>query len=658
MHQPDYRDDSGFLKMPWVFLHSIKDYYDMPWLLSLYPSLKATFNLTPTLMEQIKIYEKYGYKKDNFLISWIKETKELNEKERISLIKICKSTQFDTMVVPFERYKELYHKEEYSDDELNDLEVLFMLSWCGNYLRKNNSIVQELILKQRGYSLEDKERLLKSLINFIPKILPFYRMILEKKQISISTTPLNHPILPLLLNMKNAKISNPKTVLPKKYMSLRDDAYKQVDLAIEMYKKIFKKEPTGFWPAEGAVDEESLRLYRQKGIKWVATDEAILFKSINKEDEELKYKRYAFDGVFIGFRDHAISDKIGFHYRYKKHDEAVSDFMSEIKSKKDDANIVVIVDGENAWEFYKNNGYDFFIKLYEELSKDEHIKTKTFDEISSLKSENLKKLHPGSWIYGNFNTWAGHSEKNRAWELIYQTKRDINGCKVDEKKRALIDKHFLASECSDWFWWYGEDHFSDFLEDFDTLFRSHLSAIYRICDLKVPTAVLLPIRESREIKFSSIKPKFNITVEVDGKESSFFEWLGSGMIDESRVFSTMDGARGVMKKLYYGEDENYFYIRFDGDVRRFLKEYKKIKLHFKKLKYMAEIPVQKSFKSNTLQMMINKIVEIRLDKKIYKNKKKIDLKIEFEDKFGNSEYLPIFGDIELCSDDYEKNWFV
>ncbi len=658
MHQPDYRDKEGFLQMPWVFLHSIKDYYDMPWLLSLYPSLRATFNITPTLIKQIKIYEKEGYKRDRFLLSWIKDVSKLDRSERAFILKICKSAQFDTMVAPFKRYVELYHLDNYNDIQLRDMEVLFMLSWCGSFLRRDSRVVKRLIKKCRDYSCEDKRELLGELLGFIHKILPFYSSLLEKGQISLSTTPLNHPILPLLLDMKNAKISNPKTVLPKGYISLKDDALDQVDRAIELYKEVFGKNPTGFWPAEGAVDEESLRIYKSRGLKWVATDEAILFKSLGKDKKVLKYKRYVFEDIFIGFRDHYLSDKIGFHYRFIDSTEAVDDFISYVNDTEKDSNIFVIVDGENAWEFYKNNGYDFFIKLYDELSKNRLIKTKTFDEISSLKSENLKKLHPGSWIYGTFDTWVGHSEKNRAWELIYQTKKDINGCKIDENKRALIDEHFLASECSDWFWWYGDDHFSDFSEDFDTLFRSHLIDIYKLCSIKPPLDMYVPISRNKEAKLSFTEPKSYIKVKIDGKKSSFFEWLGSGMVDERRTFSTMDGAKGVIDRLFYGEDEEYIYLRLDGDIKRLLKEYETIKIHLKEQQKIISIPIKRIYEDTFIKISINNIVEIGLDKNFYSHKKDIILQLELIGKDKNSEYIPMFRDIKICKEEYLKNWFI
>jgi len=659
MHQPDYQDKSGILQMPWVFLHSIKDYYEMPWLLSKFLTLRATFNITSTLIKQIKIYEKYGYQKDKFLILWMKNTNSISKEEKKYLIKICKSAQYNTMVKKIYRFEQLYNISEYNENELRDLEVVFILSWCGNYLRENNAVVQKMMQKGRDFTQEDKKELLNSLISFIPKILPFYKKLLKNKQISVSTTPYNHPILPLLFDMENAKLSNPNTVLPKEYFSLKDDAAKQIDLAIEQYEEIFEEKPSGLWPSEGGVDEKSLDFYKSRNIKWVATDEAILYKSLKENDNNLKYKLYDFNDVFIAFRDHFLSDLIGFTYRYKDAKDATDDFIEKIEAIQEESNIFVILDGENAWEFYQNNAKDFFINLYNRLIKDKNIQTKTMDEINKNKKEKLQNLAPGSWIYGDFNTWVGHDEKNRAWELLYQTKRDFKRCKIKDKEiLKQIDEHFLAVECSDWFWWYGEDHFSDFLNEFDILFKAHLINIYKLCNMPIPSILMIPIQKERKVKLSLVEPKCNISVKIDGKKSSFYEWLGCGMVDENRIFSTMDSDRGVVKKLYYGENRKYLFLRLDGNIKKMLNDFLEFKIHLKELKKIVVIPVKSEFKNKLINTSIKDFVEIRIDKKICQKIKKINLQIELVDKNNNSEFVPIFGDIQICGNEYEKNWFI
>ncbi len=647
MHQPYYLDKDGLLGMPWVFLHAIKDYYDMPWLVSKYPTLKATFNITPPLIKQLKIYEEFGCKKDRFLLNWIKKPNELHPKDKESLLKICKSAS-PAMIENFDRLKELYAKKELNDKEIVDLEVLFLLCWCGNYLRESSAVIKSLIEKREDFNKNDKIALLDELTAFIPSILPFYKKLAVSKQIALSTTPLNHPILPLLINMKNAKISNPKTTLPKESLSLKDDAVIQVKEAIKLYRETFSLTPVGFWPAEGAVDEESIEIYRQNGIKWIATDEAILLKSLETQKKELIYKEYSFSDIFIAFRDHLLSDKIGFHYRYLDADEASSDFMAYLENLDEDAFVSIIVDGENAWEFYRNNGYDFFISLYEKVSNSKNIKTVTLNEASRNKTVTLDKIHPGSWIYGTFDTWVGNEEKNRAWELLFQAKREI---KSKDKK---IKELFLLCECSDWFWWYGDDHYSDFLDEFDKLFRSNLASVYKLAGKNIPANLLVPILKKRELKTVSIKPQAYITPKIDGKESSFYEWLGAGKIDESSLLSTMDGLDTTIKKVYFCEDKNFVYLKLDGDMDKLLKNFKELEILCKQNSKSYTLPLKREHKKGGIGYKIDELLEISIDKKLCKNQ----IRVKLAGKRGvANELVPISADI-IFEDSYDENWFI
>ncbi|HHH18903.1 MAG TPA: glycoside hydrolase, partial [Campylobacterales bacterium] len=428
MHQPDYRDSQGVMMMPWVFLHAIKDYYEMPWLLSQHSGLKATFNITAPLIEQINLYRD-PLKHDHFLSLWAKHPSELSSEEKAWFLKICKSTQYETMIKPIAELERLYHLEVMRDAELIDFQVLFLLTWCGNYLRQNDPLIQSLFAQGKGFASSDKAKLLQNLCDFTQEILPFYAQLQAQGVISLATTPYNHPILPLLLDMENAKEANPHTALPDNPMPLREDAIAQVERSIALYQETFGREPTGFWPAEGAVDEASIAIYQERGIRWIATDEAILFRSLGSDNRAQLYRPYRFDGMTIGFRDHGLSDLIGFNYRFKSGEEASRHFMQTVEPiarEQEEATLFIILDGENAWEFFEDNAYDFFTTLYATLSQTPWCKSVTMDEVAGLERYGrLSRVAPGSWIHGNFDTWSGHSEKNRAWELIFQTRRDV-----------------------------------------------------------------------------------------------------------------------------------------------------------------------------------------------------------------------------------------
>lgn len=664
MHQPDYRDDKGVMTMPWVFLHAIKDYYEMPWLLSRYPGLKATFNITSTLIEQINLYDE-PLKNDYFLSLWERHPSDLKPQERAWLIKTCKSTQYETMIRPMANLDRLYHKEELSDDELIDFELLFMLAWCGNALRSENSLVKSLMKKEEGFGQSDKSKLLTILCDFIGTILPFYAQLHKEGVISLSTTPYSHPILPLLLDVENAKHANIHTVLPDNPISLKEDAVLQVERAIALYEKTFSSRPSGFWPAEGAVDEQSVALYKDQGIRWIATDEAILFRSIEETTRASLYNPYRYKGMTIGFRDHELSDLIGFTYRFKAAHEATEHFMhnlERISKTQKEPTLFVILDGENAWEFFENNAYDFFTSIYARLSKTSWCTTVSMDEVSEMKNQReLKTLAPGSWIYGDFSTWSGHPEKNRAWEFIYQTRRDVDNYSAEIPLEAAekIRSHFLAAECSDWFWWYGDDHVTEFAFEFDALFREHLLSVYRLLEMQPPSDLFEPIISHKSSVSFLLKPYASISPHIDGKVSSFFKWLGSGCVDEEKLYSTMERERGPVKKIYYGHDEEKVYLAFEGEISSFEEEDLQLHITLEETGSQLSFSLQRPFMDKKSQLAIGERVELALSHSHFKGHNTLHLRFEIVQGKRIIQTMPGYGSLFVDLDEtYANNWFV
>jgi len=672
MHQPDYRDGSGIMQMPWVFLHAIKDYYDMPWMMARYSGLTATYNITPPLIEQINLYTEDISSNDKFFGLWIKHPSGLNEIDRQWMIKMCKSAPYDTMVAPIEPYRYLYHLEEYSDDELCDMEVWFILAWCGVYLRTNNSVVGELLANRGRFNCEQKLNLLDTLSEFISTIFPYYTKLQKDGVISLSTTPLNHPILPLLIDMENAKIANQATDLPEHPLSLEADAKLQISKAQELFRETFGHDAIGFWPAEGAVDERSVMLYKEAGLKWIATDEAILFKSLRTDDRERLYYPYNYEGVTIGFRDHGLSDLIGFTYRFWEAEKAADHFISSLNSISrggNDRTVFVILDGENAWEFYHNNAFDFFDALYRKLRHTDWCSMVGMDEISQKESKSLPNLAPGSWIHGEFNTWVGHHEKSRGWELIYMTRRDYQRHKedLDDDQKSKIKDHFLAAECSDWFWWYGDDHSTDFGAEFDELFRSHLIEIYLLMNIAPPYDLYTPIISDRSGEDFMLQPKFSIEPIINGLHNTFFEWVGSGSVDETKLFSTMDRVRGPVAKIRYGQNSNKIFCAFEGDIDK-LSECNSLHIMIEPFNTHFNIQLSslftnkkltKEFDGIILEVACDSWLELSLDFSSIEGAKDIQLRFEIEKDGIIIQTLPGYGELEIDLDTtYADNWFV
>jgi alpha-amylase/alpha-mannosidase (GH57 family) len=665
MHQPDYRDSKGVMQMPWVFLHAIKDYYDMPWMVAEVEGIKATFNITPPLIEQMELYYENSWYKDKFLGFWYANPTELKEDDRKWLIKLCRTPNYERMIAPFPRFVELYDMEHYNNGELIELEVLFMLSWCGTYLKKNNHTIKELIKKADGFTQNDKHNLIMELQLFTSQIFDYYKKLHLDGTIALSTTPLNHPILPLLLDMNNALAANPSTNIPTQHVSLSEDAKMQVEKAQQLFKEKFGFEAVGFWPAEGAVDEKSATLFQSCGLQWIATDEQILLRSLRSHDKNCIYHPYSYNGLKICFRDHYLSDLIGFEYRHKNAEEAALDFVNQLEhidKTNNDALVSVILDGENAWEFFESNAYGFFMALYEKLHSLSWCQAITMDEACALPSLNLPSLAAGSWIHGEFNTWVGHREKTKAWELIFLTKREYEYHKnnLDEQIKKQISHHFLAAECSDWFWWYGDDHFSDFGAEFDELFRSHLIHIFELMNVTVPSDLFMPIIKNKRAQSFWIQPQSDISPSINGKRDSFFEWIGCGVIDESKIFSTMDKVRGPIKRILYGQDSDRVYFAFEADENRHCfgdslsliinPQLARGTIDFEQ--QVTNIDGVKVF------AVCDEYLEFSLDKSTL-HSHEISIRFEIVKDGRVIQTLPGFGELKITlNDDYSRHWFV
>jgi alpha-amylase/alpha-mannosidase (GH57 family) len=588
MHQPYYKDDkAGSTFMPWVFLHAIKDYYDIPWYSENYPKIKATYNLVPSLIAQIESYINKSAN-DTLLQALQYKVEDLDRKHFEHMQGYLFLSNEKNMIHPLARYHDLFLKykvsnsvENFDTQEILDAQVLFLLSWCGNYLRQNNTIVKHLLEKQGFYSHEDKLSLIQTLLAFLPQVLMYYKHLQENKKISLSTTPYYHPIMPLLLDTKSAIEAREDVVLPKLNHNFHTIGQQNVLEAIEYHEKIFHTKPTGFWPAEGSVGIDTIKLFCEHNINWFCTDEEILFKTIHDRNKQNIYKNYSItvEGKTIQarFRDHYLSDAIGFEYSQKEPHIAAAEFVKHLQNIYNSCDfsplVNVILDGENAWEFFPNNAQEFFHALYELLENSSWIQTVTMDEIEKIDQITtipLSSIASGSWINGNFDIWIGSEEKNEAWELLDLTYEEYLSRKqtLDSSIIPLIEKEVMIALGSDWFWWYGDDHFTVQAKEFDELFRKHLINIFEYMEVQTPARVLTPIIKNTQNNAFHTKPSNYITPYIDGEKSNYFEWLGSGVIDLSKEFSVMDGSKNVIQKILYGYDQDNIYFFFEANFQK------------------------------------------------------------------------------------------
>ncbi len=621
MHQPDYRDmETGCSMMPWVRLHGIKDYLDMVTILDDFPGVQQNFNLVPSLLDQIQGYVD-GSLTDKHLQLTIKKAESLTLDERVFLLGNFFHAHWDNMVKPFPHYWELlktrgFHpapdslheiQRYFSNQDFLDLQVLYNLIWIDPVFHEQYDILPRLIRHGRNFTETDKVALLSIQQKILGRIIPAYRERQERGQIELSTTPYYHPILPLLYDTNLAAISQPHDPLPSMRFSHPEDVVTQIDRAVERHEYYFGRKPAGMWPSEGSVCQEIIPCFVRAGIKWIATDEGILAKSIGREvvrsragvveDPASWYRAYQVSegdgkGVDVIFRDHLLSDLIGFVYARWNEKQAVDDFfkrLSEIKAamgdRVDESAVAIILDGENAWEHYPADGALFLKELYGRLNDNPEYEAVTVSDYLNRRRDptpTIKKIYPGSWINRNFRIWIGHPEDNLAWDYLSQARRELVLFEQQHKERINADiklkhnikkawEHIYIAEGSDWCWWYGDDHSSENDTDFDELFRRHLMTVYRSIGEEIPEHLHHTIIQSEKTLHPDQEITSFINPKINGNMSDYYEWRGAVFFDGTQLGGAMHRAEYPVKELYYGFNLGNFFLRIDVE-RKFLTE--------------------------------------------------------------------------------------
>ena len=535
MHQPDYRNIvTNQYVLPWTYLHAIKDYTDMAYHLEANPKAKASFNFVPVLLDQLEDYTaqfKSQDMRDPLLALLVNEHLESITAEDCQLIvDSCFKSHHEKMLSPFPHYQRLlriFEAAQVATDDADlhyvsaqykaDLLVWYHLAWTGESVRLHEPLIQNLMAKGRKFTFEDRKQLFDLIGQLITNLIPRYKALQDNKQIEISTTPHYHPILPLLLDFKSTKDAMPFAPLPlnAEYPDGRPRAIAHIQSAQKSHQKRFGVLPKGMWPAEGAVSHSALSLMAEYGVTWAATGQGVLANSLNKSalpnanPHDYLYQPYTItDGnrdILCFFRDDHLSDKIGFEYAKMHSSEAVNDFMNTLthiqQANETDQNRVVsvILDGENAWEYYPYNGYYFLSELYAALANHPDIEMTTFNEVveciknpatASIPAPVLPQIAAGSWVYGTFSTWIGSAEKNNGWDLLCEAKKaydkTILAGALDAKQREACEQQLAICEGSDWFWWFGDYNSSVSVNSFDKLYRLNLMNLYVLLKLPVP----------------------------------------------------------------------------------------------------------------------------------------------------------------------------
>lgn len=598
MHQPVYQlnVDSDYL-MPWVRLHGVKDYLDMLLIMNDFKKLKLNFNMVPVLLDALINYGQNDYHDIHSRLT-VTNIADLTNDDKEFILNNFFDAEYSSMVFPHARYDELYQKRftnenvdinDFSDQEYSDIMAWFNLVWIDPTHLETYPEIKKLVEKSQDYTFKDRLDIIEFHRKIIRMIIPKYKEFLNEGRIELTTSPYYHPILPILIDTKNAQENLATVDSTLRDLNLGKDAHLQTELALDRMEEIFGKRPVGIWPPEQAVGAQTLTLLKKLGIEWTISDEGVLTNSIDfdfirdfkgyLEDpyyltKVFKYKTKSTDEnpyINVIFRDSVIPNLINFEYANHDPKVAAEDLYDRIKviqnklqSSPDKNHLLTIaMDGENCWENYLEDGAAFLKNLYKIIEEDETLETVLISDYIQQEKypKELKKIHPGSWINRNFQLWIGEPVKNLAWTYLKQVKKDLDEfIKTHHKDKNIPFAHreLMVAEGSDWFWWYGEPNDSGQDHIFDYLFREHLKNVYRYLGMDYPKNLDLPLISV--FTKPSRYPQKNISPTIDGiEENDDEEWLNAGCINipdgpilqENKLFD----------KICYGADVNNFYLR-------------------------------------------------------------------------------------------------
>jgi alpha-amylase/alpha-mannosidase (GH57 family) len=599
-HQPFYKDlVSGEYRLPWVRLHGLKDYYGMVKLLDEFPQVHQNFNIVPSLITQIQDYVS-GSAQDPFLTVASKPAKDLSLEERRFALQYLFQANPVNLIGRYPRYRELFERfcehgasperaEKYfQPQDFTDLQVLSQIAWFDEFFLEEKEIAA-LVRKERQYSLEDQRFVIEQEKVLLGKVLPAHAAAAKKGSIELSTTPFYHPILPLVCDSNAGAVSSPGLPLPQQRFRHPEDAREQLQRGMDLHKKIFGSKPKGVWPSEGSVSEEVLAIAHSLGIQWMATDEGVLGRSTNtffSRDGngrlpahlgEKLYNIHLYENgstvMNLVFRDHTISDLIGFVYSGMPPADAARHLLNNIKeaagpvlAQGHDAVVSIILDGENAWEHYPKSGREFLRRFYDGLEREPGVEAVTISEaIARHRNFNkLTSLVPGSWINANFNVWIGAPEDNRAWDYLSHAREFYahNAARATEAQRKLAFEEILIAEGSDWNWWYGPEHHSANDRDFDELYRKHLSNVYQALGANPPDYLSQPITGA-EVRPAFTPQTAYIHPQISGDKVRYFEWMGAAVYTADHRAGAMHGKQFFLDSAYAGIDSAHVYGRLD-----------------------------------------------------------------------------------------------
>ena len=456
--------------------------------------------------------------KDALLRALVEPVLPADADVRLKLLKDCQKANRERQINRYPVFRQLVEMAGYlqahpdsvnyvNDQYIVDMLVWYHLAWLGESVKLSDARVHRLMEKARYFSLHDRIELMEVIADLLSKVIYRYKALARKGRIELSVSPYAHPIMPLMLDIRSACEAMPTLSLPglEHYPDGEQRVRWHLQKGVATFRHFFGFDPQGCWPSEGGLSEKTLRTLSDFGFKWTASGGNVLHNSLSGSGGDVKNSHQAFklqdNNVACFFRDDGLSDLIGFEYSKWHANDAVTDMIKHLENISrfagKEAVVSIIMDGENAWEYFPDNGYHFLRQLYKRLAEHPGLRLTTFSDYLERGGEIsvLPKLVAGSWVYGTFSTWIGDADKNCGWDMLGEAKavfdRVVAAGALTEQQLAMAENQLAICEGSDWFWWFGDYNPGEAVSDFEKQYRLNLTNLYRLLGEEPPASLAL-----------------------------------------------------------------------------------------------------------------------------------------------------------------------
>ena len=486
-------------------------------LMNEFPQVKLTFNLVPSLLVQLEAFAEERAR-DWHLDLGLKPAASLTENERGTILSEFFHAPRGRMIDLYPRYAELL-AETRQGREVHR-RAIFSICRSGTSSpgsTRSTSTATRACTASSGSREISRRRTRSSCatveLEILRRVIPEYRTAAERGQVELSTSPFYHPILPLLCDTDIYLRTHPTAAVPRPPFRHPEDAADHLARARQCHVRLFGHEPAGLWPSEGSVSDAVVELAAEsrisvdgdrRGDSRAHASIASSAATVRAESSSPKplYRAYAVRAgssqIRCLFRDHSLSDLIGFVYASWNPEAAAADFVNRLveagrrfsaASGGEEAVISIILDGENAWEHFEGGGRPFLRALYAKLSGHPELRAVKMSEAAGSVGTPAERHLSGLVDRRQFLhlDWAQRRRSRMA--SIARSPTDVRPLGAGGVCRAVAKQarqELLIAEGSDWFWWYGDDHSSEHDLEFDDLFRRHLRNVYQMLGQPIP----------------------------------------------------------------------------------------------------------------------------------------------------------------------------